>query len=53
MKGILILINCLKFVGQDLMTPQLILRSGFGVFPPQFSFTKTNHYLKPAKPVVN
>lgn len=51
MKGILILINCLTIVGKDLMIPQLILRSGFGVSPPQFSFT--NCYLKPAKFVVN
>lgn len=45
MKDIFILINCLKLVGKDLMTPQVTLVSGFGLSPLQFSFIKTNCYL--------
>lgn len=45
MKDIFILINCLKFVGKDLMIFQVILVSGFGFFLFQFFFIKTNCYL--------
>lgn len=45
MKDVFILINCLKLVGKDFMSPQVSPISGFGVSPLQFSFRKTNCYL--------